>query len=144
MNWPKTIKITDNTVLGFDPFSMKIALVVDDNIEMWSRTFKDSSTYDRINDQCNMFYLGMCRVAGDSIKDPTVGYMIRKTHLLMELGFEQIVQPEYYSSDPDMKFQVKSNVVELVTLVSEFENKYESLTESIFYGNTATTNEKED
>ena len=143
MNWSKTIKIDDHHKLGFDMNSMKIAMLLDDEYAMWIRTFTDSTLYDVISMRCTQFYLGMYKRAGEDHCNTThilpPKYDIDEFTLIMLLGFEQLVQPDYYVDDQH-KFKFDEEVHTLANLVIAFEESWNNLTKTIIDRYTQSVN----
>lgn len=133
MNWSKTIKIDDHRELGFDPYSMKIALL-NYGVPVWSKTFTESVGYDTVSSWCEVFYLGLHHRYGVDIQseyEPRKQDATREFSMLCCLGFEQIVKPDSYSIDKEIVFEPSEEIDAFVHLVLSFEQSYEKLARSI-------------
>ena len=133
MNWSKTIKIDDHRRLAFDPYEMRIALLIDGRLG-WSKTFTESVGYDTVSSWCEVYYLGLHHRYG---ADMLSKYIPRKQDATREfstlccLGFEQIVKPESYSVSKAIEFKPNEEIDAFVHLVISFENSYDKLARSI-------------
>lgn len=133
MNWSKTIKIDDHRVLGFNPYEMKIALLNYD-VEVWSKTFTESVSYDTVSSWCEVYYLGLHhRYGADMLSKDTHRKQdaTREFSTLCCLGFEQIVKPDSYFVSKVIEFESNEEIDAFVHLVISFENSYDKLARSI-------------
>ena len=119
MNWTKTIKIDDHRRLGFNPYEMKIALLID-GVLCWSKTFTKSVGYDTVSSWCEVYYLGLHHRYG---ADMLSKYKPRQQDATSEfstlccLGFEQIIKPDSYSISKAIEFEPNEEVDAFVHLV---------------------------
>ena len=133
MNWSKTIKIDDHRILGFNPYEMKIAMLVDD-VEVWSKTFTESVGYDTVSSWCELYYTGLYKRYGVDMLSkykPRKQDATREFSTLCCLGFEQIIKPDSYSISKALVFEPNEEIDTFTHLVISFEISYEKLARSI-------------
>ena len=133
MNWSKTIKIDDHRRLAFNPYEMKIALLID-GVWCWGKTFTESVGYDTVSSWCEVYYLGMHhRYGADMLSKykPRQQGATREFSTLCCLGFEQIIKPDSYSISKELVFEPNEEIDTFVHLVISFENSYDKLARSI-------------